>query len=89
MIESLVDDMAKRRSDGTDVPAKAISVLAQAVGALVLSRACPYTARWPTNSWTAPGAIAGMRLNIGEGPAGPYVGDPAKRFDYLLADSAG
>lgn len=41
MVEGLADDMAKRRSDGADARARAISVLAQAIGAVILSRACP------------------------------------------------
>ncbi|MCZ7497345.1 TetR/AcrR family transcriptional regulator [Agrobacterium tumefaciens] len=41
MVDALAHDISKRRNDGTDVRAKAISVLAQAVGAVILSRACP------------------------------------------------
>lgn len=43
LVEALTDGIAANQLTGVDARAQAISVLAQAVGALVLSRACPDT----------------------------------------------
>lgn len=41
LIQSLVHGMARNEAAQTEVRAQAVSVLAQAVGAIILSRACP------------------------------------------------
>lgn len=41
LVRALEDDMARNHASGTSARAQAISILAQAVGAVILSRACP------------------------------------------------